>query len=75
MLYGDNPLNYPQHVLFGDDTDIPIEYLDTIISVVSDNTESFSWAEGDVLLIDNALLSHGRMPYTDARKVLVSCLK
>jgi hypothetical protein len=75
MLYGDNPLNYPQHVLFGDDTDIPIEYLDTITSVVSDNTESFSWAEGDVLFIDNALLSHGRMPYTGERKVLVSCLK
>ena len=75
MLYGDNPLNYPQHVLFGDDTDIPIEYLDTIISVVSDNTESFPWAEGDVLFIDNALLSHGRMPYTGERKVLVSCLK
>lgn len=74
-LYGDNPLNYPQHVLFGDDTDIPIEYLDAITSVVSDNTESFSWAEGDVLFIDNALLSHGRMPYTGERKVLVSCLK
>ncbi len=75
MLYGDNALNYPQHVLFGDDTDIPIEYLDTIISVVLDNTESFSWEQGDVLFIDNALLSHGRMPYTGERKVLVSCLK
>jgi hypothetical protein len=75
MLYGNSPLNYPQHVLFGDNTDIPIEYLDAITSVVSDNTKSFSWAEGDVLFIDNALLSHGRMPYTGERKVLVSCLK
>ena len=75
MLYGDNPLDYPQHVRFGDDTDIPIEYLDIITSVVADNTESFSWAEGDILFIDNALLSHGRMPYTGERKILVSCLK
>ena len=75
ILYGDNPLDYPQHVQFGDNTDIPIEYLDTVTSVVADNTKSFSWAEGDVLFIDNALLSHGRMPYTGERKILVSCLK
>lgn len=75
LLYGDNPLRYPQHVQFADDTDIPIEYLDTISSVVEENTKSFSWVEGDILLIDNALLSHGRMPYTGERKILVSCFK
>ena len=73
MLYGKDPFNYPQHVIFGDNTEIPIDYLDTVTSVVTDNTHSFKWEDGDVLLIDNALLSHGRMPYTGERKVLVSC--
>ncbi len=75
LLYGDDPLCYPQHVQFADNTDIPIEYLDMISSVVEANTRSFSWVEGDILLIDNALLSHGRMPYTGERKILVSCFK
>jgi hypothetical protein len=31
----------------------------------------FTWSAGDILMLDNMLTAHGRMPYNGPRKVLV----
>jgi hypothetical protein len=30
------------------------------------------WRDGDLLLIDNVLVGHGRRPYTGSRRILVA---
>jgi alpha-ketoglutarate-dependent taurine dioxygenase len=37
-----------------------------------DNAISFRWERGDVLLLDNYLVAHGRNPYEGPRKILVA---
>jgi hypothetical protein len=32
----------------------------------------FPWQTGDIMLLDNMLVAHGRMPYTGPRKVVVA---
>ena len=74
-IYGDDPQNYPHHVVYGDNSEIKPETLSVIQTVIDKHTKTFTWEKGDILLVDNILLSHGRLPYSGARKVLVSCLK
>jgi hypothetical protein len=35
----------------------------------------FDWRAGDVLLIDNILVSHGRRPYKGSRRVLAALIR
>ena len=62
----------PQNVRFGDDTPIDAGMLDEIRRTTRDLTVYFPWKEGDVLMVDNMLVSHGRAPFTGPRKILVS---
>ena len=62
----------PQAVRFGDDSPIPVEILETVRRTMRDEAVAFPWEEGDLLMVDNVLASHGRMPFTGARKILVA---
>lgn len=62
----------PQNALFGDDTPIPPSMLEHIRETSRKNAVVFPWQEGDLLIIDNMLTCHGRMPYSGARKILVA---
>jgi alpha-ketoglutarate-dependent taurine dioxygenase len=58
--------------VYGDETPIPREYLDKLIEVI-DREEIFLVLEpGDLLLVDNFTVSHGREPWQGDRRVLVS---
>jgi len=62
----------PQNVVFGDGSPIPDEYLDTIRRASSNNMLLFDWKRGDLLMVDNVLTAHGRMPFSGERQILVS---
>jgi alpha-ketoglutarate-dependent taurine dioxygenase len=62
----------PQNALFGDDTPIAAALLEHIRDTARKSAVVFPWREGDVLMIDNMLTCHGRMPYAGPRKILVA---
>lgn len=62
----------PQNATFGDDTPIPAEYLETIRERTRNLLALFRWRRGDLLMVDNVLTAHGRMPFKGPRKILVA---
>src|SRR6185436_3872122 len=61
----------PANTYYGDGTPIEPATLDHLREAYQRETIAFPWHEGDVLLLDNALVAHGRAPYAGPRKVLV----
>lgn len=62
----------PRNAYYGDGTALEQPTLESIRAAYHAEATSFTWQRGDFLLIDNMLVSHGRMPYQGTRKVLVS---
>lgn len=62
----------PRNVYFGDGTPIPDATLDAIRAVYADTSVAFPWQAGDVLMLDNLLVAHGRNPFSGDRKVIVA---
>jgi len=68
----DDEEELPRNVFYGDGTDIEESVLDEIRDVYADLMLAFRWQEGDILMLDNMLTSHGRAPFAGARRVLVA---
>ncbi|MCX5410106.1 TauD/TfdA family dioxygenase (plasmid) [Streptomyces sp. NBC_00335] len=62
----------PQAVTFADGSPIPTAFVEQIRDRALDNAVDVDWREGDLMLIDNVLLAHGRRPFTGTRRVLVA---
>lgn len=62
----------PQSVRFADGTAIPPEYVIQVRDRGLDAAVDVDWRRGDLLLIDNVLVGHGRRPFTGNRRVLVA---
>ncbi|MDN5513855.1 MAG: TauD/TfdA family dioxygenase [Pseudomonas sp.] len=62
----------PRNVYFGDGTPIPDATLDAIRTVYAQTCVAFPWQAGDVLMLDNLLVAHGRNPFSGDRKVIVA---
>jgi alpha-ketoglutarate-dependent taurine dioxygenase len=54
---------------FGDGSPIDLETLKHIRSVINAETIPHKWQTGDILVIDNILAAHGRMPFKGKRKI------
>ena len=63
---------FPKNCYFGDGTSIPEEFLSHIRNTMRSCEHGFHWKTGDILLINNLTICHGRHSFTGPRKILVS---
>ncbi len=61
----------PRNAYYGDGSPIENSVLEEIRNVYQQEAVMFTWKEGDILLLDNMLIAHGRMPFSGTRKVFV----
>jgi alpha-ketoglutarate-dependent taurine dioxygenase len=62
---------WPNNVFWADGSPIDPQVIATANEVVGRNAVQFDWQLGDTLIVDNMLCSHGRRPYTGARRILL----
>ncbi len=60
------------NVFFGDGSMIDSAMLAHIRTVLQNETISHRWQVGDILILDNILSAHGRMPFAGARKIILA---
>jgi alpha-ketoglutarate-dependent taurine dioxygenase len=68
--FGEDEL--PRNALYGDGSPIEDQVLDEIRQVYEETAIRFDWQQGDVLVVDNILASHGREPFSGPRQILVA---
>jgi alpha-ketoglutarate-dependent taurine dioxygenase len=61
----------PSTTCYGDGSSIEPESLEELRDAYRSETVAFPWQEGDLLLLDNMMVAHGRAPYKGARSILV----
>lgn len=62
----------PRNVYYADGSSIPDEIFTEIRTVLAQATVLFPWQDGDVIMLDNMLVAHGRTPFEGPRKVVVA---
>jgi hypothetical protein len=57
---------------YGDGTPLDLSALNHAREVIRGEVALVPWRVGDILILDNLLTAHGRMPFTGARKILLA---
>jgi alpha-ketoglutarate-dependent taurine dioxygenase len=70
-VYG-SAMNYPKAVFFADGTAIPDDAAQAVAAAQTAEETVFTWQEGDVLLVDNQAIAHGRRPFVGERQIMVA---
>lgn len=71
ILRTEYPSDLPNQTYHADGREIAPEVVDEIRAAYRAETVMFPWRTGDVLLLDNMLVAHARMPFTGPRKIIV----
>jgi alpha-ketoglutarate-dependent taurine dioxygenase len=62
----------PANTYYGDGSPIELSVLEEMREAYRRETVSFPWRKGDILMLDNMLVAHGRNPYVGRRRILVA---
>ncbi|MDP3561087.1 MAG: TauD/TfdA family dioxygenase [Legionellaceae bacterium] len=63
---------FPRNVYYGDGSEIEVSDLHHILDVYQSEKIVFQWRRGDVMILDNVLMAHGRNPFVGERKIVVA---
>jgi alpha-ketoglutarate-dependent taurine dioxygenase len=66
------PEDLPTNTCYGDGTPIEDDTLALIRAAYDAEKRAAPWRQGDLLLVDNLLVAHGREPFTGRRSIAVS---
>ena len=70
-IYGD-PSNFPTMAFYGDGTLIEPGDIREMSEALNAEETIFTWRPGDILLIDNEVIAHGRRPFVGSRRICVA---
>ena len=60
----------PNNTYYADGSAIEAEVLETLRDIYEQETVCFPYEQGDIMLLDNMLSSHGRSPFKGERKII-----
>ncbi|OAB58112.1 hypothetical protein AY600_04785 [Phormidium willei BDU 130791] len=69
-LFGEAYL--PRHVYYGDGSPLDDRVLTALDAAYTAAKIQFSWKKGDILMLDNMRMAHGRNPFSGSRKIVVT---
>lgn len=64
--------NFRLNSCFGDGSPFEVSMLEHVREVLRRETVPVKWRKGDILIVDNILAAHGRMPFAGARKIVLA---
>lgn len=64
--------NLPRNAFYGDGAPIDPDVLDHIRDAYEREKTSFTWQRGDIMMLDNLLLAHGRGTFSGSRRIVVA---
>jgi alpha-ketoglutarate-dependent taurine dioxygenase len=69
-VFGEDGL--PNNACYGDGAPIEASVMRTIRVAYDAAMIRFPWQKGDLLMLDNMMIAHGRMPFSGPRKIVVA---
>jgi alpha-ketoglutarate-dependent taurine dioxygenase len=69
-IYSD-PMHYPKVVFYGDGSAIADADGIAVAAALTAEETTFAWQAGDILLVDNQVIAHGRRPFVGERQIMV----
>jgi alpha-ketoglutarate-dependent taurine dioxygenase len=69
-MFGERDL--PNNVFYGDDAAIEDEVIEIVRAAYETEAVALDWELGDVLIVDNLSVAHGRRPFRGGRRLVVA---
>jgi alpha-ketoglutarate-dependent taurine dioxygenase len=69
---GMDDFDLPFNTFYGDGSPIETAVIEQIYAIYRQEQVAFDWQLGDILMLDNMLVAHGREPFVAPREIAVA---